>query len=29
LCRVLLEADVSGPPTAETGHGEEEAPPDP
>jgi CBS domain-containing protein len=29
VCRVLLEADVSGPPTAETGHGEEEAPSDP
>jgi len=23
VCRVLLEADVSGPPTAEAGHGEE------
>jgi CBS domain-containing protein len=29
VCRVLLEADVSGAPTAETNHGEEEAPPDP
>jgi CBS domain-containing protein len=29
VCRVLLEPDVSGPPAAETGHGEEEAPPDP
>jgi CBS domain-containing protein len=29
VCRVLLEADVSGAPAAETNHGEEEAPPDP
>jgi CBS domain-containing protein len=29
VCRVLLESDVSGPPTAETGHGAEEAPPNP
>jgi CBS domain-containing protein len=29
VCRVLLEADVSGPPAAETTHAEEEAPPDP
>jgi len=26
VCRVLLESDVSGPPDARTGHGEEEAP---
>jgi CBS domain-containing protein len=29
VCRVLLEADVSGPPAAETDHGVEEAPLDP
>jgi CBS domain-containing protein len=29
VCRVLLETDVSGLPAAETGHSEEEAPPDP
>ena len=29
VCRVLLETDVSGPPVAETDHGEEEAPSDP
>jgi CBS domain-containing protein len=29
VCRVLLESDVSGPPAAETGHGAEEAPPNP
>jgi CBS domain-containing protein len=29
VCRVLLEADVSGAPAAETNHGEEGAPPDP
>ena len=29
VCRVLLEADVSRAPAAETNHGEEEAPPDP
>jgi CBS domain-containing protein len=29
VCRVLLETDVSGPPAAETDHGEEEAPSDP
>ena len=29
VCRVLLEADVSGAPAAETNHGEKEAPPDP
>ncbi len=29
VCRVLLEADVSGAPAAETNHREEEAPPDP
>jgi CBS domain-containing protein len=29
VCRVLLETDVSGPPAAETGHTEEEAPSDP
>ena len=26
VCRVLLESDVSGPPAAETDHGEEDAP---
>ena len=29
VCRMLLETDVSGLPAAETGHSEEEAPPDP
>jgi CBS domain-containing protein len=29
VCRVLLETDVSGLPTAETGHSEEEAPSNP
>jgi CBS domain-containing protein len=29
VARVLLETDVSGPPAAETSHGEEEAPSDP
>ena len=29
VCRLLLETDVSGPPAAETGYGEEEAPSDP
>jgi signal-transduction protein with cAMP-binding, CBS, and nucleotidyltransferase domain len=29
VCRVLLEADASGPPAAETGHSEEKAPSDP
>ncbi len=29
VCRVLLEADVSGAAAAETNHAEEEAPPDP
>jgi predicted transcriptional regulator len=29
VCRVLLEADVSGPPAADTEDGEEEAPSDP
>jgi CBS domain-containing protein len=29
VCRMLLETDVSGPPAAETGHSEEEAPSDP
>jgi hypothetical protein len=29
VCRMLLEPDVSGPPAAENGHSEEEAPSDP